>query len=127
MLLEPALELDRDPSAEPDPLAAKVADLVAAGRRGDAILHFNQSIGVPEAVTADMLSGIATPTLVVTSEATDDRLRRWVRAVAEAMPNIAASPASGTASPRRPSRPSWSCSSSAHSTTNAARSRTNPA
>jgi hypothetical protein len=33
-----------------------------------------------------MLPGIATPTLVVTSEATDDRLRRWARTVAEAMP-----------------------------------------
>lgn len=117
VLLEPALELDRDPSAETDPLAAEVADLVAAGRRGDAILHFNRSIGVPEEMleglpeapawpalealahtlaydltiassfTADMLPGIATPTLVVTSEATDDRLRRWARAVAEAMPN----------------------------------------
>jgi pimeloyl-ACP methyl ester carboxylesterase len=117
VLLEPALELDREPAAEPDPLAAEVAELVAAGRRGDAIIHFNRSIGVPEEMleglrdapawpalealahtlvydltiassfTPDMLSGIATPTLVVTSEATDDRLRRWARTVAEAMPD----------------------------------------
>jgi hypothetical protein len=94
-----------------------VADLVAAGRRGDAIIHFNRSIGVPEEMieglqdapawpalealahtlvydltiassfTPYMLPGIATPTLVVTSEATDDRLRRWARTVAEAMPD----------------------------------------
>jgi pimeloyl-ACP methyl ester carboxylesterase len=116
-LLEPALEIDRDPSAEPDPLVAEVADLVAAGRRGDAFVRFNESIGVPEefiegmregpewaalealahtlvydmtitsSFTADMLPTINIPTLVVTSEVTDDRLQRWARAVVEALPD----------------------------------------
>jgi len=117
VLMEPALELERDPSAEPDPLAAEVAELVTAGRRGDAIIHNLRSIGVPEEMiegmreapawpalealahtlvydmtitesfTRDMLAGIATPTLVVSSEATDEPLRTWARAVAEAMPD----------------------------------------
>jgi alpha-beta hydrolase superfamily lysophospholipase len=116
-LLEPALELDRDPSAEPDPLLAEVADLVAAGRRGDAFIHFNRSIGVPEEMVEglrqapawpalqalahtlvydmtitssfppDRLPTIATPTLVVTSQATDDRLQRWARGIVEALPD----------------------------------------
>jgi pimeloyl-ACP methyl ester carboxylesterase len=116
-LLEPALDLDRDPSAEPDPLVAEVADLIAAGRRGDAFIHFNRSIGVPEEMVEglrqapawpalqalahtlvydltitssflpDRLPTIATPTLVVDSEATDDRLQRWADVVVEALPN----------------------------------------
>jgi alpha-beta hydrolase superfamily lysophospholipase len=116
-LLEPALDLDRDPAAAPDPLAAEVSALIAAGRRGDAFAHFQTSIGVPEEMieamrhapawpvlealahtlvydltitssfTPDRLSSIAAPTLVLTSEATDDRLQRWGRAIAEALPD----------------------------------------
>jgi pimeloyl-ACP methyl ester carboxylesterase len=115
-LLEPPLATDGAPAAEPD-LAADIASLVAAGRRGDAVEHFNRSIGVP----ADMISGmrqapfwpgleaiahtlaydvtitgamsgatlrtITTPTVVLASDASDERLRGWARGVSDALPN----------------------------------------
>jgi pimeloyl-ACP methyl ester carboxylesterase len=45
-LLEPPIPLDDQP--EEGDLRAEVAEMVAAGRRGDAVEHFNRSIGVPE-------------------------------------------------------------------------------
>jgi pimeloyl-ACP methyl ester carboxylesterase len=114
--LEPPLELDRD-AMQPDPLELEIADLVAAGRGGDAVEHFNRSIGVPEeylvgmrdapfwpalealahtlvydaTITRSMsraiLATIPTPTLVINSAATDDRLRGWARDAAATMPN----------------------------------------
>jgi pimeloyl-ACP methyl ester carboxylesterase len=114
-LLEPPVPLEDQP-AEGD-LGAEIAELVAAGRRGDAVEHFNRSIGVPEemvagmrdapffptlekiahtlvydttitkSVTPDLLPSIATPTLVVGSAASGDYLQASGRAVADALPN----------------------------------------
>jgi pimeloyl-ACP methyl ester carboxylesterase len=114
-LLEPALELDEP--AEPDPLGAEVAELVAAGRRGDAVEHFNRSIGVPEeylvgmreapwwptmealahtlvydtiitsSLPAARLAAITTPTLVIDSQGSDPRLSEWAQGVTDALPN----------------------------------------
>lgn len=114
-LLEPPLDLTAAPSGEPG-LATEIADLVAAGRRGDAVAHFQASIGVPaemtegmrqspwwaalerlahtlvydltivDALPADQLAGVTVPTLVVYSEQSDERLRRWAEGVAAALP-----------------------------------------
>ncbi|MBE3016181.1 alpha/beta fold hydrolase [Microbispora sp. NEAU-D428] len=113
-LLEPPIALDQPPQ-EGD-LAAEIDELVAAGRRADAVEHFHTSIGVPPEITAGMrqapffpmLEGVAhtlaydsritpavslatlqsviVPTLVVNSEASDDRLRGWAEDVATALP-----------------------------------------
>lgn len=115
-LLEPPLEL-ADVPGKPDPLGAEVAELVAAGRRGDAVEHFNRSIGVPEEYLVGMrdapwwpsmeglahtlvydtiitssfpparLATITTPTLVIDSQGSDARLSDWAQGVADAMPN----------------------------------------
>lgn len=104
-LLEPPLALEDEPD-EPD-LGAEIAELIAAGRRGDAVEHFNKSIGVPEEMLAgmreapfwptleqaahtlvydttitstlplDRLSEITTPVLVLASEGSDERLPTW--------------------------------------------------
>jgi predicted esterase len=50
-LLEPPLALDEPDESD---LSAEVAELIAAGRRGDAVEHFNKSIGVPEEMLAGM-------------------------------------------------------------------------
>jgi pimeloyl-ACP methyl ester carboxylesterase len=114
-LLEPPIPLKDQP--EEGDLGAEIAELVAAGRRGDAVEHFNRSIGVPEemvagmrdapywplmekaahtlvydttitgSVTSELLSTIATPTLVVGSEASGAYLQSSGRAVADALPN----------------------------------------
>ncbi len=117
-LLEPPLPVDDEPEAGPD-LGAEVAELVAAGRRGEAVEHFHTSIGVPADTIAGLrqspswpalealahtlvydtvitrslpvttLSTITTPTLVIDSEGTDGDLRRWARGVCDALPNAA--------------------------------------
>jgi pimeloyl-ACP methyl ester carboxylesterase len=114
-LLEPPLALDDEPD-ESD-LGTEVAELVAAGRRGDAVEHFNKSIGVPEELLAgmrdapfwptleqaahtlvydttitsslplDRVSGIITPVLVLTSEGSDERLPTWGRWLRDTLPN----------------------------------------
>lgn len=116
-LLEPPLDLAGTASADGPDLAAEIAALVAAGRRGDAVAHFQASIGVPtemtegmrqspwwpaleklahtlvydlsivEALPADELSLVTAPTLVIDSEQSDARLRDWARGVAEALPH----------------------------------------
>ncbi|GAA0971475.1 alpha/beta hydrolase [Acrocarpospora macrocephala] len=113
-MLEPPLDLDGPPDTT---LAAELTELVTAGRRGDAVLHFHASIGVPEEITAgmrhapfwpeleklahtlvydttitstlttDQVRAITVPTLVVNSEETDDRLRGWATHVATTLPN----------------------------------------
>nr|WP_203873439.1 alpha/beta hydrolase [Planobispora takensis] len=115
-LLEPPIVLDRPQEDDQGDLAAEIDELVAAGRRADAVEHFHRSIGVPEEMTAGMrqapffpaLEGIAhtlaydsrvtaavsretlqavtAPALVVNSEASDDRLRGWAEEVAAALP-----------------------------------------
>lgn len=114
-LLEPPLAFEPEPEGED--LGAEVAELVAAGRRGDAFMHFNRSIGVPEDIlegmpdapwwpaaealahtlvydtrisagfTVERLASITTPTLVVDSTASDERLHEWATASADALPN----------------------------------------
>jgi pimeloyl-ACP methyl ester carboxylesterase len=114
-LLEPPVPLE-DHQEEGD-LGAEIAELVAAGRRGDAVEHFNRSIGVPEemvsgmrdapywptlekiahtlvydttitsSVTPELLASISTPTLVLGSEASGDYLQSSGRVVADALPN----------------------------------------
>lgn len=115
-LLEPPLVVDDQPPPEPD-LGAEVAELVAAGRRGEAVEHFQTSIGVPAELVAGMretpywpalealahtlvydsiitrslpvarLSAITTPTLVLASEGSDDRLRNWAHGLCDTLPN----------------------------------------
>jgi hypothetical protein len=93
-----------------------VHSLVAQGRRGEAIEHFNRRIGVPDEMIAGLrsapvwpaikdlahtlvydtaitgsftpghLSAVTTPTLVVTSETTDHRLKTWGEQIASGLP-----------------------------------------
>jgi pimeloyl-ACP methyl ester carboxylesterase len=115
-LLEPPLPVDDQPPPEPD-LGAEVAELVAAGRRGDAVAHFQMRIGVPAEMTAGIrrspswpalealahtlvydtiiirslpvarLSAITTPTLVIDSEGSHGQLRDWAQGVSGTLPN----------------------------------------
>jgi pimeloyl-ACP methyl ester carboxylesterase len=115
VLMEPPLA-DRPPSDGPD-LGAQIAALVDAGRRGDAVEHFQTSIGVPADMVAGMrqsplwpamealahtlvydttitstlpradLTAATTPTLVLDSEGSDQRLRTWARDTATALPH----------------------------------------
>ncbi|MEU6646528.1 alpha/beta hydrolase [Saccharomonospora sp. NPDC046836] len=114
-LLEPPVELHGDVGLPA--LATEVTELVTAGRRADAYLHYLRSIGVPDEfiertpdspvwqqlqalahtlaydpqITATMTDRIArtvtTPALVVNSAATDERLSTWGRELAAALPN----------------------------------------
>jgi pimeloyl-ACP methyl ester carboxylesterase len=114
-LLEPPIPLEDQP--QDGDLGAEIAELVAQGRRGDAVEHFNRSIGVPEemvagmrdqpfwpmlekiahtlvydtaitsSVTPELLASIATPTVVVGSEASGDYLQSSGRTVADTLPN----------------------------------------
>lgn len=104
-------------SAAEDPLRVEIADLLAQGRNGDAAEAFHRGIGVPEeyvtamrrepwwprlvavaptlvydlAITPSLrptdLASIRTPTLVLASAASDERLRAWARGVAQRLPN----------------------------------------
>lgn len=115
-LLEAPLEFDPHVREE-ETLGDEIAALVAAGRRGDAVEHFNRSIGVPEEYLVGMrdapwwpaveamahtlvydtkvtgtfpigrLRSIKTPTLLVTSEETDDYLRGASDRIAAELPN----------------------------------------
>jgi pimeloyl-ACP methyl ester carboxylesterase len=119
-LLEPPLIIEQPASGpgEPDApdLGAEIAELVAAGRRGDAVEHFHKSIGVPSEIIAgirqspawpklesiahtlaydsmisrsfpvERLADITTPTLVLASDASDQRLLGWSRGLADALP-----------------------------------------
>jgi pimeloyl-ACP methyl ester carboxylesterase len=97
-------------------LEIEVAELVAAGRPGDAVEHFQRSIGVPDeylegmrdapywpamerlaptlvydlAITrtlpADRLTSVTVPTLVVESDTSSSDLRGWARDVTDALP-----------------------------------------
>jgi pimeloyl-ACP methyl ester carboxylesterase len=114
-LLEPPLAFEPEPEGED--LGAEIEELVAAGRRAEAVLHFNRSIGVPEEMLEGMrdapwwpamkalahtlvydtritggfdvqrLGAIATPTLIVDSSASDERLHAWAQTAADALPN----------------------------------------
>ncbi|MFI6273332.1 alpha/beta fold hydrolase [Micromonospora zamorensis] len=114
-VLEPPFEQGEQSPDEPD-LAADITELVAAGRRGDAVLHFQRSIGVPAefvdgmragpgwpamealahtlvydltlltALPAEALTTLTIPTLVLDSAQSDARLRGWAQGVAEKLP-----------------------------------------
>ncbi|WP_308126226.1 alpha/beta fold hydrolase [Nonomuraea ceibae] len=115
-LLEPPVIL-QDVPAPPSDLEAELAELIAAGRRGDAIEHFHRGIGVPEAMVAGLrqdpawpaladlahtlaydlrvtgsmttrlLSTVTVPTLVIDSTGSDQRLRTWAVGVAAQLPD----------------------------------------
>jgi hypothetical protein len=115
--MEPPLELDESVPPDTD-LGREIAELVAAGRRGDAVAHFNRSIGVPKEMIAGLrqapfwpaledlahtlvydtvitssalpparLPTVTTPTLVLASAGSDERLLAWAHGVADALPN----------------------------------------
>jgi pimeloyl-ACP methyl ester carboxylesterase len=116
-LLEPPLPTDDQPATDPDPLETEVAELVDAGRRGDAVEHFNRSIGVPPEMLVGMraapfwpalealahtlvydaiitrslpvarLATVTTPTLVIDSEQSDERMGGWAERLRATMPN----------------------------------------
>ncbi|MER5268422.1 alpha/beta fold hydrolase [Actinosynnema sp. NPDC002837] len=111
-LLEPPLSFE-EPTG-PD-VRDEINALVAAGRRGDAVVRFQVACGIPEEFTAGMrrspgwpaleamahttaydltitgtppdLASITTPTLVLDSAGSDERLRGWADGVAERLPN----------------------------------------
>lgn len=111
-LLEPPLSFEE--STDPD-VRPEIAELVAAGRRGDAVTRFQVACGVPEEFVAGMrespawpvleglahttvydltlvstppdLASIGAPTLVLDSVRSDERLRGWADGVAERLPN----------------------------------------
>jgi pimeloyl-ACP methyl ester carboxylesterase len=113
-LLEPPLRVGA--AAPPSGLGGEVARLIVTGRRGGAYERWLTGIGVPPdmitgmrqsplwpaleasahtliydslipgAMPPDRLAAITTPTLVVASESSDDRLRNWARGVAQALP-----------------------------------------
>ncbi|GAA2996418.1 alpha/beta fold hydrolase [Streptosporangium longisporum] len=119
-LLEPPITLDRpsreDGAQREGDLAAEIDELVASGRRADAVEHFHRSIGVPDeivaglrqapffpalegiahtlaydsrmtsAVSAATLRSVTVPTLVINSSSSDERLRGWAADVAAALP-----------------------------------------
>jgi hypothetical protein len=114
VLFEPPV-LSGDEPPEEDDLGAEVAELVAAGRRAEAVEHFNRACGVPE----DMIAGLAVlpvwpalqaaahtlvydaqvtsqipnfaavtiPVLVLDSSGSTDDLQGWARRLVEALPN----------------------------------------
>lgn len=114
-LLEPPLP--EDDSVRPDPLTLELADLIAAGRRGDAVERFHRAIGVPEeiidgmrgtaafeamesvaptlvydcrvsdATTRDLLGKATIPALVLDSEGSGENLTGWAATVAARLPN----------------------------------------
>jgi pimeloyl-ACP methyl ester carboxylesterase len=113
-LLEPPLQ--EDDAESPAPLTTELAELVAAGRDGDAVAHFYESIGVPaefiaqmgstpewakmesvahtfvydcmisDATTPAVLGSVEVPTLVLDSEGSTDNLTGWAAAVAGRLP-----------------------------------------
>jgi pimeloyl-ACP methyl ester carboxylesterase len=113
-LLEPPLQ--EEGAENPDPLTAELAALVGAGRNGDAVEHFHQSIGVPpefidemrgtptwskmesvahtlvydcmisDTTTPALLRSVAVPTLVLDSEGSTDNLSGWAASVASQLP-----------------------------------------
>lgn len=115
-LMEPPLAVDNPAPTGPD-LGAEVAKLIVVGRPGDGFEHWMKSIGVPaemisgmrgesywpaleelahtlvydsiilRSMTAERLSSITTPTLVLASEGSGENLRAWAKGVSAALPN----------------------------------------
>lgn len=115
VLVEPPVVIQGTP-APPSDVEVELTELVAAGRRADAIDHFHRSIGVPDALVAGLrqepawpavvdlahtlvydlritgamttttLSAVTVPTLVLDSAGSDERLRAWAAGVAAQLP-----------------------------------------
>jgi pimeloyl-ACP methyl ester carboxylesterase len=114
-LLEPPILLDDEPPDLE--LERELAAMIAAGRRGDAVEHFHRSIGVPDEFLVGMrdaptwstweaiahtlvydsivtrtfsaarLQSIATPALVIDSDASDEYLHQRAVVTADRLPN----------------------------------------
>lgn len=114
-LLEPPLQDDGAGSSEPD-LTTELAELVSAGRNGDAVKHFHQSIGVPtefidsmrstpqwammesvahtlvydcilsDTTMSTLLHSVDVPTLVLDSMDSTDNLTGWAATVSTQLP-----------------------------------------
>jgi pimeloyl-ACP methyl ester carboxylesterase len=114
-LLEPPLQEDAAETAESD-LTTELAELVRAGRNGDAVEHFHESIGVPaefivearstpewammesvahtlvydctisDTTTPALLRSVEAPTLVIDSAGSTDNLTGWASEVAGQLP-----------------------------------------
>jgi pimeloyl-ACP methyl ester carboxylesterase len=113
VLLEPPF--DPNDEVTTSDLTVRLAELVAADRRREAVDHFLTSIGVPEeilaqmepvkpaldavahtlvydcaisdATTIDLIGSVTTPTLVLDSAASSDELTGGAEAIADALPN----------------------------------------
>ena len=111
---EPPVDEHRDAAADAA-LSATIAQLAAAGRRGEAVATFQRSIGVPEdvveryapfrgpaeavahtiphdlavcsATTAALLRRVQVPVLVLDSEGSSGDLTGWAAAVVGALPH----------------------------------------
>jgi pimeloyl-ACP methyl ester carboxylesterase len=114
-LLEPPFEENRDEPSESD-FTREIAQLVQAGRGGDALEHFHQGIGVPDefltgmrstpewakmesvahtlvydsvisdATTPALLRSVEVPALVLDSTGSSDDLTGWASTVARQLP-----------------------------------------
>jgi pimeloyl-ACP methyl ester carboxylesterase len=114
-MVEPPLQDDGAEPPEPD-LTTELAELVSAGRNGDAVEHFHHSIGVPpefiasmrstpewarmesaahtlvydciisDTTTSTLLRSVAVPTLVLDSMGSTDDLTGWAATVAGQLP-----------------------------------------
>lgn len=115
-LLEPPLQDDGAEPPESD-LTTELAELVGAGRNGDAVEHFHHSIGVPaefvasmrsapewtkmesvahtlvydciisDTTTSAVLRSVEVPTLVLDSMGSSDNLTGWAATVAGQLPH----------------------------------------
>jgi pimeloyl-ACP methyl ester carboxylesterase len=114
-LFEPPIEPNEAPTGESD-FTTELAELVAAGRRRDAVEFFHRGIGVPEEVMAQMtppvwaaleavahtlvydcklsdamslrlVRSVTVPTLVVDSQGSSGELTGMAATVVEALPN----------------------------------------
>jgi pimeloyl-ACP methyl ester carboxylesterase len=114
-LFEPPIEPNEAPAGETD-FTTELAELVAAGRRRDAVEFFHRGIGVPEEVMAQMtppvwaaleavaptlvydciisdamslalIRSVTVPTLVIDSQGSSGELTAMAATVAEALPN----------------------------------------
>jgi pimeloyl-ACP methyl ester carboxylesterase len=114
-LFEPPVEPSETPTGE-TAFTAELAELVAAGRRRDAVAFFHRGIGVPEEVMAQMtppvwaaleavaatlvydcvlsdamslrrIRSVTVPTLVIDSQSSGDELTGMAATVVEALPD----------------------------------------
>ena len=114
-LFEPPIEPTETPAGETD-FTAELADLVAAGRRRDAVEFFHRGIGVPDEIMAQMtppvwaaleavaptfvydcrlsdamslplIRSVTTPTLVLDSQGSSPSITESAATVAAALPN----------------------------------------